>query len=78
MVKLCFYSNLNSFKLYFDYFDEINLYLSNFVFSNLNAAGAMNCSNAGGNSGGGELFEKFQRQKMNRESSVYAGVLTDT
>lgn len=37
----------------------------------------MNSSDAGGN-GGGELFEKFQRQKLNRESSVNAGVLTDT
>lgn len=38
--------------------------------------GPMNSSDAGGN-GGGELFEKFQRQKMNRESSVNSGVLTD-
>lgn len=28
--------------------------------------------------GGGELFEKFQRQKMNRESSVNSATSTDT
>lgn len=28
--------------------------------------------------GGGELFEKFQRQKLNRESSVNSGASTDT
>lgn len=40
--------------------------------------GPMNSSDAGGNGGGGELFEKFQRQKFQRESSVNSGVLTDT
>lgn len=37
----------------------------------------MNSSDAGGN-GGGELFEKFQRQKLNRETAVLSGVMTDT
>lgn len=54
---------INSGKLYF-------------IFSSINAV-AMNSSNTGGN-GGSELFEKFQRQKLNRETSVNAGVLTDT
>lgn len=46
------------------------------LFSNIRT-GPMNSSDAGGN-GGGELFEKFQRQKFNRESSVNSGVSTDT
>lgn len=47
------------------------------ICSNINV-GPMNSSDAGGNGGGGELFEKFQRQKLNRETAVLSGVMTDT
>lgn len=41
-----------------------------FICSNVNS-GPISSSDAGGN-GGGELFEKFQRQKMNREVNAGA------
>lgn len=56
---------------------ELNTVLLLLFCSNNISVGPMNSSDAGGN-GGGELFEKFQRQKLNRETAVLAGVMTDT
>lgn len=46
-------------------------------FLNVFSSVPINSSDAGGN-GGGELFEKFQRQKLNRESTGNSGAVTDT